>query len=367
MGDARHMKRASRIVFSVFTAIALLYLIYFMPLPLYIFKPGTADVIEPMVQVEQSAAEDKGQFMLTTVAVSDATVYGYLMSFIRPYQELRLKEDLLRRGETETEYTQRQAVVMMTSQADAIQAVYNKLNIPYRINHDGVVIEHIYPDFPAQEVLRAGDNIVKIDDKPIATADELRSSLANKKVGDTVAISYKRGNVTRTDNVALAVLPSEETSAPAPAAEPQRAGLGIVPVEVHSIQAESEDKQVAIKAGNIGGPSAGLMFSLEIFNRFVPEDISKGYKIAGTGEIDRDGNVRVIGGIKHKIVAADRVGADIFFSPKDYRTPDGRTIPNYSDAKQRAEEIGTDMTIVPVGTLDEALQYLAGLPVKPSS
>ncbi len=77
------MKRASRIVFSVFTAIALLYLIYFMPLPLYIFKPGTADVIQPMVQVEQAASEEeKGQFMLTTVAVSDATVYGYLMSFI---------------------------------------------------------------------------------------------------------------------------------------------------------------------------------------------------------------------------------------------------------------------------------------------
>ncbi|ALS21584.1 SepM family pheromone-processing serine protease [Paenibacillus naphthalenovorans] len=361
------MKRASRIVFSVFTAIALLYLIYFMPLPLYIFKPGTADVIQPMVQVEQAASEEeKGQFMLTTVAVSDATVYGYLMSFISPYQELRLKEDLLRKGESESEYTQRQAVVMMTSQADAIQAVYNKLNIPYRISHDGVVVEHIYPDYPAHEILRAGDYIVKVDDKLITTADELRASLANKKAGDTAAISYKRGNVIRTGNIALAVLPSEDATAPA-GAHRQRAGLGIVPAEVHSVKAEDESKQVSIKAGNIGGPSAGLMFALEIYNRFVPEDITKGYKIAGTGEIDPEGNVGVIGGIQHKVVAADRAGADIFFSPKDYRTPDGRTIPNYTDAKKRAEEIGTDMTVVPVGTLDEALQYLAGLPVKPSS
>lgn len=360
------MKRASRIVFSVFTAIALLYLVYFMPLPLYIFKPGTADVIEPMVQVKQAAGEEKGQFMLTTVAVSDATVYGYLMSFLHPYQELRLKEDLLRKGESETEYTQRQAVVMMTSQADAIQAVYNKLNIPYRINKDGVVVEHVYPEFPAHKVLRAGDYIVEADDKPVSTADELRTALANKKAGETVAISYKRGNVTRTENIVLATLPSEEAPASA-GSEPPKAGLGVTLAEVHSIKPESEDKQVAIKAGNIGGPSAGLMFSLEIYNRFVPEDISKGYKIAGTGEIDPEGNVGIIGGIKHKIVAADRVGADIFFSPKDYVYPDGRTIPNYSDAKQRAEEIGTHMKIVPVGTLDEALQYLAALPVKSGS
>ncbi|WP_339369092.1 SepM family pheromone-processing serine protease [Paenibacillus elgii] len=363
MGEARHIKRASRVVFSVFIAIALLYVVYFMPLPLYIFKPGTAEDIHPMVHVKQ-AAEEKGKFMLTTVQVADATVFGYLMSYVRPYEELRLKRDLLRNNETEAEYSQRQEVVMLTSQADAIQAAYNWLKIPYHISKDGVVIQQVYPDVPAHDVLQAGDTIVKIDDKPIQTMDEVRGGVTGKKVGDNVSISYKRKGVIQTKDIALAALPADPSAQPA---EASRVGLGVVLSELHSVKADSEEQQVTIQAGDIGGPSAGLMFSLEIYNRLTAGDITKGYKVAGTGEIDPDGHVGVIGGIQHKIVAADRAGAEIFFSPKDYKAPNGQTIPNYSDAKKRADELGTKMTVVPVATMGEALDYLAKLPAKTGS
>lgn len=363
MGEARHMKRASRVVFSVFIAIALLYVVYFMPLPLYIFKPGTAEDIHPMVHVKQ-ASEEKGRFMLTTVQVADATVFGYLMSYVRPYQELRLKRDLLRNNETEAEYSQRQEVVMLTSQADAIQAAYNRLKIPYHISKDGVVIQQVYPDVPAHDVLQAGDTIVKIGDKPIQTMDEVRGGVTGKKAGDSVSISYKRKGVIQTKDIALAALPADPSAQPA---EASRVGLGVVLAELHSVKAESEEQQVTIQAGDIGGPSAGLMFSLEIYNRLTAGDITKGYKVAGTGEIDPDGHVGVIGGIQHKIVAADRAGAEIFFSPADYKAPNGQTIPNYSDAKKRAAELGTKMTVVPVATMGEALDYLAKLPAKTGS
>ncbi|MFB0847243.1 SepM family pheromone-processing serine protease [Paenibacillus oleatilyticus] len=357
------MKRASRVVFSVFIAIALLYVVYFMPLPLYIFKPGTAEDIHPMVHVKQ-ASEEKGMFMLTTVQVADATVFGYLMSYVRPYQELRLKRDLLRNNETEAEYSQRQEVVMLTSQADAIQAAYNRLKIPYHISKDGVVIQQVYPDVPAHDVLQAGDTIVKIGDKPIQTMDEVRGGVTGKKAGDSVSISYKRKGVIQTKDIALAALPADPNAQPA---EASRVGLGVVLAELHSVKAEAEEQQVTIQAGDIGGPSAGLMFSLEIYNRLTAGDITKGYKVAGTGEIDPDGHVGVIGGIQHKIVAADRAGAEIFFSPADYKAPNGQTIPNYSDAKKRADELGTKMTVVPVATMGEALDYLAKLPAKTGS
>ncbi|WP_253957488.1 SepM family pheromone-processing serine protease [Paenibacillus oleatilyticus] len=357
------MKRASRVVFSVFIAIALLYIVYFMPLPLYIFKPGTAEDIHPMVHVKQ-ASEEKGKFMLTTVQVADATVFGYLMSYVRPYEELRLKRDLLRNNETEAEYSQRQEVVMLTSQADAIQAAYNRLKIPYHISKDGVVIQQVYPDVPAHDVLQAGDTIVKIGDKPIQTMDEVRGGVTGKKAGDSVSISYKRKGVIQTKDIALSALPADPSAQPA---EASRVGLGVVLAELHSVKAESEEQQVTIQAGDIGGPSAGLMFSLEIYNRLTAGDITKGYKVAGTGEIDPDGHVGVIGGIQHKIVAADRAGAEIFFSPADYKAPNGQTIPNYSDAKKRAAELGTKMTVVPVATMGEALDYLAKLPAKTGS
>ncbi|UUZ85878.1 PDZ domain-containing protein [Paenibacillus sp. P26] len=359
MGEDRHLKRASRLVFSVFIGVALVYLVYFLPLPYYIFMPGTAEPIRPMVEVSKPVTEEKGSLMLTTVRVSDATVFGYLAAFFQPYEELHKKEEPLRNNETEAEYTRRQEVVMLTSQESAIQAAYNKLKIPYKISNDGVILLQVYKDYPAHDVLQAGDYIVKVDDKAIGTREDLLNELKGKKAGDSVTISYKRKGVVRTKEIALKVLPSDGPG------QPERAGLGVVPADVQSVKAEAENQQVKIQAGEIGGPSAGLMFSLEIYNKLSTADITKGYKIAGTGTIDEHGNVGVIGGIQHKIVAADRAGAEIFFAPKDYNQ-NGQSIPNYSDAKKRAEEIGTKMKIVPVGTMDDALNYLASLPPKNS-
>jgi PDZ domain-containing protein len=111
---------------------------------------------------------------------------------------------------------------------------------------------------------------------------------------------------------------------------------------------------VTIRAGNIGGPSAGLMFALEIYNQFTESDWTKGYTIAGTGEMSPDGTVGTIGGVIHKVTAAHRKGAELFFVP----------FGNAEAAKRKAAELGTPMEIVPVGTLREALDYLETLPEK---
>ncbi|WP_159887012.1 SepM family pheromone-processing serine protease [Paenibacillus puerhi] len=362
MEDTGHIKKASRIVFSVFAAILLLYVVYFVPMPYYILKPGTAEVLAPMVQVKEPAGEDKGQFMLTTVQLSEVNLAAYMMSFLTPYQELRAKKDLLKNNETQAEYSQRQEIVMHTSQADAIQAAYNQLHIPYHIRKDAVVVLQVFPGFPAAGELQAGDTIVELEGKPIHTYDEMRAALQNKKAGDTARVGFKRGDVTRTREIALAVLPDQEKVE----ASARRVGLGIAPAEVHSVQPDKPEHQVTIQAGEIGGPSAGLMFTLEIMNRLSPEDLTKGHRIAGTGEIDPDGKVGVIGGILHKVVAADRAGAEIFFAPKDAKAANGATIPNYSAAVERGKEIGTSMKIVPVGTVEDALRYLAELAPKAS-
>ena len=75
--------------------------------------------------------------------------------------------------------------------------------------------------------------------------------------------------------------------------------------------------KVTVKTDEIGGPSAGFMFSLEIYNQLTEEDLTKGYQIAGTGTIDADGTVGPIGGIEQKIVAADKAGAEFFFAPNE--------------------------------------------------
>ena len=99
------------------------------------------------------------------------------------------------------------------------------------------------------------------------------------------------------------------------------------------------------------------MFSLEIYNQLVKEDMTKGYTIAGTGTIDEEGHVGAIGGIDQKIVAASESGADIFFAPNE----NGAVGSNYEVALATAEDIGTSMKVVPVDTMEDALNYLKSL------
>src|SRR5699024_9210185 len=132
-----------------------------------------------------------------------------------------------------------------------------------------------------------------------------------------------------------------------------RAGLGIEFEE--QIKLETEPK-VDIRTEDIGGPSAGLMFTLELMNRLVDVDLTKGYNIAGTGEMLEDGSVGRIGGIDFKVMAADRQDIEIFFAPDDElpdevkkKNPQLRS--NYEEAKETADKIGTKMKVVPVKTI----------------
>ncbi len=114
------------------------------------------------------------------------------------------------------------------------------------------------------------------------------------------------------------------------------------------------EPETNIEAGAIGGPSAGLMFSLEIYNQLTEGDITKGLNIAGSGSIDEDGNIGRIGGIKQKVVAAENSGIDVFFAPDD----DLGEISNYEEAMEAAEDINAEMEVVAVKTFDDAITFL---------
>ena len=108
--------------------------------------------------------------------------------------------------------------------------------------------------------------------------------------------------------------------------------------------------RVVIDSQNIGGPSAGLMFTLEIINQLTPSDITNGHRIAGTGTIDQEGMVGPIGGVRQKVFAAIAAGADYVFVPGD----------NYPTAIEAAAD---DITVVKVENIDDALAFLDSLPM----
>lgn len=324
--------------------LVIIIILFWVPTPYVIFQPGAAQSVHSMVVVEGGSTEQSGTFMLTTVRMTYTNYAFYLLSLFNPHADTMHRKEVFRDGETNRDYSERQSLNMIGSQSNAIMAAYNKLGVDYEINAQEFRVIGVIEGMPAFEKLQVGDQIVQVNGLDMQRGEDMVEYLSGKNVGDTVTITYVRDGIEQSANIILA---SAEDDANRPV-------IGVYFANVLQVEPINMDDEVLITAGDIGGPSAGLIFTLEIYNRLVEEDISKGYQIAGTGEITSDGTVGPIGGVEYKVVAADREGADLFFIPSL----------NADAAKAKAESIGTDMMVVPVDTLDAALDYLSKLPSK---
>ncbi len=318
----------------------------FYSLPYYISKPGMARDLKPIIKVENGDKE-KGNFMLTTVRMGRANVYSFAEAKISKFEEIYPVNEILSSSETEDEYNIRQLYLMNDAKMNATDVAYRKAGLPVKYKYKGIYILSVLRDMPAYGKLKAGDRIYKVDNHPFSSSEQFMEYVSTKKAGDMISLTYSRNKQTK--DVTVKVEPFKK--------EPKRLGIGISLVEDKEIVV---DPPVQIKTDEIGGPSAGLMFTLEIYNQLTKGDLTKGRQIAGTGTISVKGNVGPIGGIEQKVVAADKAGAEIFFAPNEQ----GAKKSNYHDALKAAHEIGTKMKIVPVDTFDDAVKYLDKLKTK---
>lgn len=315
----------------------------FFKLPYYVTMPGTAEPLRPLVEVK-GGYKEKGKFMLTTVRMGQANLFSFVFAHMSKYNELYRIDEVRQQGENDEEYTHRQLKMMENSKETAIAVAYKKANKPVSYRNKGVYVLYVVDNMPAAKYLKSGDQLVAIDGQRIDEADEFIQYVSGKKKGERVHLTYKRSGKERTATLALAPFPNEKN----------RIGLGVSVMTDRDIVT---DPPVHIESDEIGGPSAGLMFALEVYNQLVPEDLTKGYDIAGTGTINIDGEVGPIGGISQKVIAAHKAGADIFFAPNER----GAKHSNYKEAVKTAKDIGTKMKIVPVDTFDDAVQFLQKL------
>ncbi|MEN2464678.1 SepM family pheromone-processing serine protease [Ornithinibacillus sp. FSL M8-0202] len=335
------MKFSKRQIVSLLLAVMVAFFLSTYKLPYYIQKPGGADALKPIVQVE-NANESEGDFHLVTVRGGQATPIQYALAKVLPHHQILDINDVRPEGISDEEYFQAQLQMMESSQEASTVVAYTAAGKDITIEFNGVYVVSVVPGLAADGILQMGDRIIGIDDLEIKESNDLISYIEQKKVGDQITVHLIRDDEEITKDITLGVI-DEET---------KQVGIGITLVTDRDVQV---DPPLTFSSGNIGGPSAGLMFSLEIYNQLTEEDLTKGHQIAGTGEIDYEGNVGRIGGIDKKVVAADREGVDVFFAPNEGgRGGDS----NYEVAKKKAEEIGTDMVIVPVDTFDDALRYL---------
>jgi Lon-like protease len=326
----------------------ILVLIALIPTPYYLHQPGPIEELEPKITIEGAKKNELGSFNLTTVlSVKAFNPYILLYGLLAPHTEIMKEEDV--KGDlTDDEYTNLLNFMMKDSQQNALVAGFREAGEEVDIEYHGIFVNTILADSPAKKVLKVGDLITSIDGQKMNEASEFINYIEeNKKIGDKATLTIKRGEKELKETVEMITL---DPSA-------NKVGIGIAPEEEFTA---TVSKKVKINSEDIGGPSAGLMFSLEIYNQLTSGDLTKGYKIAGTGTIDHKGNVGQIGGITHKVTAAQKEGVDIFFAPKDVTSIDT----NEKDVNAEVKENGYDIKVVPVATLEEAIDYLEGLKKK---
>ncbi|MFD1018063.1 SepM family pheromone-processing serine protease [Thalassobacillus hwangdonensis] len=330
----------------IITAIMVVLIAAFLTgfrLPYYIYQPGSADALNPVVSVE-GGYDSEGDMHLVTVRGGQATPIQYLLAMVRPFHQIYPLEEIRPEGISESEYFHAQLQMMESSQEAAKVVAYEAADKQIEITYKGVYVMGLLEGMPANDKLEPGDRIIKVDDTKVEKSQDLIEYVEGKEAGDKVQLTLQRGGKEMTKEVALAQFPEQ----------PEKLGVGISLVTDRDVEVDPETN---FSSGEIGGPSAGLMFSLEIYDQLTEEDLTKGYQVAGTGSISYEGEIGRIGGIDKKVVAAHEDGCDIFFAPNE----GGKDNSNYEEAKAAAEKIETSMKIVPVDNFEDALNYLEEL------
>lgn len=353
--NQQHKKRIVAFV-SIFILSLAIAASIFVPVPYFIEMPGTAEDVQQFVQVDGRTNDHTGAYLLTTVGIRQATPATLLLAKRDAFQEIVPKEEFL--GDNTSEENDLLGELQMSSSENMAKKVALDLaGETYHFSYKGVYVMDVMSTSDFRGKLAVGDLVYQVDDVSFETTEEFMDYIGNKSLGDKVTLKIKRDGEKKAVSGKLTKLSDENP-----------VGVGITLVEHNEL---ISDRDIEFNVEGIGGPSAGLMFTLEIYESLMGKSFRKGYTIAGTGEIKSDGSVGMIGGIDKKIVAADRADAEIFFAPNEpyskavmEKYPDLKN--NYQQAVAAAKKINTKMTIVPVQTVQDALDYMKGLEYKDS-
>lgn len=315
---------------------------FFVPLPYFISYPGDATSTEQLIDVE-GATKEPGDLMMLTIAQRRATPYFLVESLFLPFAERSSVSDYLYDGESDNQYEKRQKLYMEEAQHNATIEGYELAGEKVAVDFKGIYVSGVIPGGPAEGKLKAGDQLVSVDGKSITSLNDFMKTISAKKAGTQVDLTLLRNKKEQKTTVAVNRLTKES----------ERVGLGIYePLPMSAVQTNPD---IVFNVEDVGGPSAGMMFTLEIYDQLTDGDLAKGYKIAGTGTIEEGGKVGPIGGAWQKVVAADEADAEIMFVPAGA---------NYKEAKPSIKKIETKMKLVPIKTVEEAIDYLEALPEK---
>jgi Lon-like protease len=321
-------------VATVLAALALAS--FYIPVPfLYGYFPGPVRDASALVNVvEAQTYPSTGRLYMTTVNVDiDMTVAEFVGAVLDPNATVVL-ESQVTGGASVRELKQLQRQEMDASKQHAREVALRAVQLG-QSHSDGARVVRVDPRAPAADVLRAGDRILAVNGTRVETTCDVGKAVDELGIGQRTSLMVERDGRRRTVSLRTARSPADPTS--------PYIGIFMEDVNYHF----DSSVQVDFETGRIAGPSAGLMFSLALYDRLTPEDLTGGRIIAGTGTIDCDGGVGAIGGVEQKVVGAERKGAEIFLAPAAN-----------APAARRSTD---DIEVVSVSDFDDAVGYLEGL------
>jgi PDZ domain-containing protein len=315
-------------------ALAIALFVGWVRLPYYALGPGPARDVTPLIRVQgHPVYASEGELVMTTVSYRKVTALQALIAWIDPNVSVVAQDLLYPPGSTVEREDQRARSQMDQSKIDATAVVLRRL-LGWPADHrDGALVQYVAPGCPAEGELFPGDLVVRIDGRTVSSVEDASRLLDAAPADRPVAFEVEAGG----ERVEVTL-----TRAECGGDEPL---IGISMIDRFPID-------VTISSGDIGGPSAGMMWALGLYELLTPGDLTEGRTIAGTGTIDLRGRVGPIGDIADKVVAAQRAGADVFLIPR-------------ADLADLDDADTGDMDVVPVSSFSQVLRYL-GIGSEPS-
>ena len=341
-------RRTTTVTSAVLLLVALLCVVLLLPVPYVSLQPGpTLDALgeqggDPLISIEGDVRtyDDGGELNLVTVSVTNPDVNVRLPEALDAWFDpgaALVPKDLVYPEDVTTEESTAQTQQAMTGSQESSR-VAGLLAAGYPPLVRVAVVD---PDGPAEDLLRAGDVISAVDGDSVETPREVVDAVTQRSPGDPVDLRVQRDDSAR--SVTVTTTASDD--------EPDAARIG-----VQVAQDVDADLEVDINISRqIGGPSAGMIFALAIYDKLTAGALTGGVTVAGTGEITAEGEVGPIGGIQQKVVGAAENGATIFLVPAD----------NCAEALDG--EVDADLLLVRVETLEDAISSLEALADDPDA
>jgi Lon-like protease len=254
-------------------------------------------------------------------------VFAALRAWLSPHNAVVPQEEIFPAGQTQQEVLKQDTEQMVNSQQTATAAALCQIGAKFTTVD---TIASTVKGLPAAGVLRKDDVIEAVDGTPVGCRNSAADLIKAKGAGQPVSLTIRRHDKVQKISLRTAQFQGQPV------------------IGVNLVESFVFPFKVTISIGNIGGPSAGMMFALAIIDKLTPANLTGGKFIAGTGEIEVDGAVDPIGGIQQKMAAARAAGASVFLTPA-------------SNCADTAGAVPPGLKLVKVSTLAGAVSALKAL------